>query len=105
MNYSSDPQEFIKVAKPHIGESFLSCLIEAIRTGKKLNYYDRLPRYVLKEVSIDTDTSTLTFVFEDGVIEKIQYQDYTIDQSNSHRKKFYISNKENRDYNVIIFNC
>lgn len=103
MNYLSNPQEFVKIARPYLGEFFVQCLAEAIETESKLSYYDRFPCYTLKDASIDTDTSTLTFVFDGNVIEKIRYQDYKINQSNSVPTEFYIESKETSDYNVIIF--
>lgn len=105
MNYSSNPQKFVEIAKPYLGEPFVRCLTDAIKTERKLNYSDRLPRYVLEDVSIDINTSTLTFVFSGNVVEKIQYLDNKIDQSHSVPTEFYITNKETRDYYVIIFNC
>lgn len=97
ISYKERPEEFKSILINTTGVNFAEYIIRAIESKEKLNYFDRLPRYILQDTKVDE--KELLLVFDDGSEEKIIFSEVQIKQANSINNKFYL----NED--VIIFQC
>jgi len=102
--YKNDAKEFkADLERITANSSFVDYVIAAIETKKKLNYCDELPRYVLEDACIDGEI--LTLICDNGENKEIDFSKVTVNQYNSARTKFDLTEKGGSDYKTIIFNC
>lgn len=104
ISYNNDSEKFKTVLSEMTSTTFTEYLTQAVKTKKKLNYADELPRYTLLDAHITENT--LTLCFDGNVTREINFSEVYISQSGTVEKEFYINSNMNKgEYFVIIFNC